>query len=58
MFRLGFRLSWLSGREALIRLILTTAAVAAGVALLLAVLADFRYPAASRTYHRARQCTL
>ena len=41
MFGLGFRLSWLSGREALIRLILTTAAVAAGVALLLAVLADF-----------------
>jgi hypothetical protein len=41
MFRLGMRLSVRSGREALIRLILTAVAVAVGVAILLAVLADF-----------------
>jgi hypothetical protein len=41
MFRLGLRLSLRSGREALIRLILTTVAVGVGVAVLLAVLADF-----------------
>jgi hypothetical protein len=41
MLRLGMRLSVRSGREALIRLILTAAAVAVGVAILLAVLADF-----------------
>jgi ABC-type antimicrobial peptide transport system permease subunit len=41
MFRLALRLSLRSGREALIRLILTAAAVAVGVAVLLAVLADF-----------------
>lgn len=41
MFRLGLRLTLRSGREALIRLIVTSAAVAVGVAILLAVLADF-----------------
>jgi hypothetical protein len=41
MFRLALRLSLHSGREALIRLIVTMAAVAVGVAILLAVLADF-----------------
>jgi hypothetical protein len=41
MFRLGLRLSLRSGREALIRLILTTAAVAVGAALLFCVLAEF-----------------
>jgi hypothetical protein len=41
MFRLGLQLSLRSGREALIRLILTAVAVAVGVAVLLAVLADF-----------------
>jgi hypothetical protein len=41
MLRLGVRLSLRGGREALIRLILTTVAVGVGVALLLCVLADF-----------------
>jgi hypothetical protein len=41
MFRLGLRLSLRSGREALIRLILTTVAVAVGAALLFCVLAEF-----------------
>src|SRR6266516_1933323 len=41
MFRLALRLSLHSGREALIRLIVTMTAVAVGVAILLAVLADF-----------------
>jgi len=41
MYRLGLQLSLRSGREALIRLILTMVAVAVGVAILLAVLADF-----------------
>jgi hypothetical protein len=41
MFRLALRLSLHSGREAFIRLIVTMTAVAIGVAILLAVLADF-----------------
>ena len=41
MLRLGLRLTLRSGREALVRLALTTAAVAVGVALLLGVLAEF-----------------
>jgi hypothetical protein len=41
MIRLGLRLVLASGREALTRLAVTTVAVAAGVALLLAVLAEF-----------------
>ena len=41
MFRLGLRLTLRSGREALVRLALTTVAVAVGVALLLGVLAEF-----------------
>ncbi len=41
MFRLGLRLSVQSGREALVRLIVTSCAVAVGVTIMLAVLADF-----------------
>jgi hypothetical protein len=41
MFRLGLRLTLRSGREALVRLLITAAAVALGVALLLVVLAEF-----------------
>jgi hypothetical protein len=41
MLRLGLRLSLNSGREALVRLVVTMTAVAVGVAILLAVLADF-----------------
>jgi hypothetical protein len=41
MLRLALRLSLHSGREALVRLVVTTAAVAVGVTILLAVLADF-----------------
>ena len=41
MYRLGLRLTLRSGREALTRLLVTMAAVAAGVTILLAVLADF-----------------
>ena len=41
MLRLGMRLTLRSGREALTRLIITACAVAIGVAILLAVLADF-----------------
>jgi hypothetical protein len=41
MFRLGLRLTLRSGREALVRLVITAGAVAVGVALLLGVLAEF-----------------
>ena len=41
MLRLGLRLTLHSGREALVRLMITAAAVAVGVALLLGVLAEF-----------------
>jgi hypothetical protein len=41
MLRLGLRLTLLSGREGLVRLLITAAAVAVGVALLLGVLAEF-----------------
>src|SRR5262244_3759965 len=41
MFRLGLQLTLRSGREALVRLVITAAAVAVGVALLLGVLAEF-----------------
>jgi hypothetical protein len=41
MLRLGLRLTLRSGREALVRLVVTTVAVAVGVALLLGVLAEF-----------------
>jgi hypothetical protein len=41
MIRLGLRLSLRSGREALIRLLLTTVAVGIGAALLFCVLADY-----------------
>ena len=41
MLRLGLQLTLRSGREALIRLLITAAAVAVGVALLLGVLAEF-----------------
>src|SRR5215471_3933060 len=41
MYRLGLRLTLRSGREPFIRLLVTAAAVAVGVAIMLAVLADF-----------------
>jgi len=41
MTRLGLRLTLRSGREAFVRLLVTAAAVAVGVAIMLAVLADF-----------------
>ena len=41
MVRLGLRLTLQSGREAFTRLLLTTVAVAIGVAVLLAVFAEF-----------------
>jgi hypothetical protein len=41
MFRLGMQLTLHSGREALVRLLITAAAVAVGVALLLGVLAEY-----------------
>jgi hypothetical protein len=41
MYRLGAKLTLRSGREPLVRLIVTAVAVAAGVAIILAVLADF-----------------
>jgi ABC-type antimicrobial peptide transport system permease subunit len=41
MYRLGLRLTLHSGREPFVRLVVTAAAVAAGVVILLAVLADF-----------------
>jgi hypothetical protein len=41
MFRLSLQLTLRSGREALVRLLITAAAVAVGVALLLGVLAEF-----------------
>jgi hypothetical protein len=41
MLRLGLQLALHSGREALVRLLITAAAVAVGVALLLGVLAEF-----------------
>jgi hypothetical protein len=41
MLRLGLQLTLRSGREALVRLVITAAAVAVGVALLLGVLAEF-----------------
>lgn len=41
MLRIGLRLSLRSGREALVRLLLTTVTVAAGVAVLLSVFADY-----------------
>ena len=41
MLRLGFQLTLHSGREAVVRLLITAAAVAVGVALLLGVLAEY-----------------
>jgi FtsX-like permease family len=41
MYRLGLRLTLRSGREPLVRLVVTAIAVAVGVAIMLAVLADF-----------------
>jgi ABC-type antimicrobial peptide transport system permease subunit len=41
MYRLGLRLALQSGQEAVVRLLVTAAAIAIGVALMLAVLADF-----------------
>lgn len=42
MYRLGLRLTLRSGREPFVRLVVTAVAVAIGVAIMLAVLADFR----------------
>ena len=41
MVRLGLQLTLRSGREAMVRLVITAAAVAVGVALLLGVLAEY-----------------
>ena len=41
MYRLGLHLTLRSGREAFTRLVVTALAVAVGVAIMLAVLADF-----------------
>ena len=41
MVRLGLRLTLRGGREGIVRLIVTAVAVAIGVTILLAVLADF-----------------
>src|SRR5260221_14370854 len=41
MYRLGLRLTLRSGREPFVRLLVTAVAVAIGVAIMLAVLADF-----------------
>jgi hypothetical protein len=49
MYRLGLRLSLRSGREALVRLLVTSAAVAVGVTVVLGVLADYHaFQATSR----------
>ena len=51
VIRLGLQLVLASGREALIRLLVITVAVAAGVALLLAVLAEFHAFQADKSGH-------
>jgi hypothetical protein len=54
MLRLGLRLTLRSGREALVRLCITAAAVAVGVALLLGVLAEFHAFQANANRRRGR----
>ncbi len=56
MVRLGLRLSLRSGREALIRLVLTTLAVGVGAALLFCVLADYHAFQTSNN-RRCWECT-
>ncbi len=56
MIRLGLQLTLHSGREALTRLLVTTLAVAVGVTILLAVLADFHAFQASSN-RRCWECT-
>jgi hypothetical protein len=56
MVRLGLQLTLRTGREAIVRLVLTAVAVAIGVTVLLAVLAD--YHAFNATSHRpCWECT-
>jgi FtsX-like permease family protein len=57
MLRLGLRLTLRSGREALVRLAVTTAAVAVGVALLLGVLAEF-HAFQTQSDQRCWACTM
>ena len=56
MVRLGLRLTLHSGREAFTRLLLTTVAVALGVAVLLGVLAEFHAFQANAN-RSCRECT-
>lgn len=54
MVRLGLQLTLHSGREAFVRLLVTAAAVAVGVALLLGVLAEFHAGRPSRGWTSPR----
>jgi len=56
MLRLGLQLTLRSGREAFVRLIITAAAVAVGVAMLLGVLAEFHAYEAN-AYQQCWSCT-
>jgi len=56
MLRLGFQLTLRSGREAIVRLLITAAAVALGVAMLLGVLAEF-HAFEANAYQQCWSCT-
>jgi hypothetical protein len=56
MLRLGLQLTLRSGREALVRLLITAAAVALGVAMLLGVLAEF-HAFEANAYQQCWSCT-
>ena len=56
MFQLSLRLTLHSGREALVRLLITAAAVAVGVALLLGVLGEL-HAFESNAYKACWSCT-
>ena len=56
MLRLGLQLTLRSGREALVRLLITAAAVAVGVTLLLGVVAEF-HAFESNAYQQCWSCT-
>jgi len=56
MLRLGLQLTLRSGREALVRLMITAAAVALGVAMLLGVLAEF-HAFEANAYQQCWSCT-
>lgn len=56
MLRLGLQLTLRSGREAFVRLLVTAAAVAVGVALLLGVLAEF-HAFEANAYQQCWSCT-